>query len=74
MEGSMSGSQMSKLGNFKGTMKTANLDLRMEDSEMHFKCWVAVRQHLRQHRASAFATALMYTKVRCSAAEIACRE
>ena len=27
MEGSMTGSQMSKLGNFKDTMKMANLDL-----------------------------------------------
>ena len=69
MEGSMTGSQMSKLGNFKDTMKNGkprSLNGRLSDA----------RQVLGSN-ASACATApaaLMYTKVRCSAAEIAYRE
>ena len=43
MEVPITGSQMSKLVNFKDTMKNAELDPWVEDSRMHMKCWVAMR-------------------------------
>ena len=57
MDGSMTGSQKSKLSNLKDSMKSANLDPRMEVTQMHIKLWVTMRQHLQQHRQL-----LMYTK------------